>query len=97
MSTDGGLRPWWRRDGREIIYQEEGGLVVAVAVEAREDTFLVGADTPLFEAPFFLNHDSTFTFAMMPDAQRFLVVKPAEEEDSAPLTLVVNWTADLER
>ena len=97
VSTDGGLRPWWRRDGREIIYQEEGGLVVAVAVEAREDTFLVGADTPLFEAPFFLNHDNTFTFATMPDAQRFLVVKPAEEEDSAPLTLVVNWTAELER
>ena len=31
----------------------------------------------------------------MPDAQRFLVVKAAEE--GAPLTLVVNWTAELER
>ena len=33
----------------------------------------------------------------MPDAQRFLVVKAAEEEARAPLTLVVNWTAELER
>ncbi len=95
VSTDGGLRPWWRRDGREIVYQEEGGLVVAV--EAREDTFLVASDTPLFEAPFFLHHDNTFQFAMMPNAQRFRLVRPVEEEDSAPLTLVVNWTAELER
>ena len=97
VSTDGGQHPWWRRDGREIVYQEPGGLIVAVAVEAREDTFLVGADTPLVEATPPNVNIGAFFYAPMPDAQRFLLVQLAVEEDSGSLTLVVNWTAELER
>jgi Tol biopolymer transport system component/DNA-binding winged helix-turn-helix (wHTH) protein len=95
ISTNGGGHPWWRRDGREIIYQEERGLLVAVEVEGTEDKFVVGNHTALFEAPPPLNY--AFYVAPMPDAQRFLIVRAVEEEAPGPLTLVMNWTAELER
>ena len=92
------MHPWWRRDGREIVYQDLGGWVVAVDVEARADAFLVGAHASLFEArlPDLPAMSVNLSYAPMPDAQRFLLVQ-LEEEDIGPLTLVVNWTAELEQ
>ena len=96
VSREGGHHPWWRRAGLEIVYQKTGGLIVAVAVEAREDAFVVGAHTPLFEAMPPQTNTGEAMYAPMPDFQRFLVVK-REEEASHPLTVVMNWTAEFER
>jgi Tol biopolymer transport system component len=95
VSKNGGQRPWWRRDGREIVYQEPGGWVLAVKVEGAEDSFVVGEPTRLFETP----PRSTLSpyYAPMPEFDRFLVIRMREEEDPGPLTLVLNWTAELER
>ena len=46
--------------------------------------------TPLFET-------TPWLVAPTPDAQRFLVAKRTGEEIPTPLTLVINWMAELER
>ena len=36
-------------------------------------------------------------YAVTPDGQRFLILKPLAEAEAAPITVVVNWTAALQR
>ena len=104
VSGGGGSYVWWRDDGREILYQEPNGRIMAVAVEAGEDRVVFGEPTILFEdRPPHLPGDcrycvgATSYTAPFPDAQQFLLVKLAENEIPQPLTLVVNWTAELKK
>jgi hypothetical protein len=96
-SAGGVTLAWWRDDAREILYQEPNGRVMAVAVgiESGEGRLVFGEPAFLFEGPRMRAGDS-YT-SPSPDAQRFLLVKPAEEENLQPLKLVVNWTAELVR
>jgi Tol biopolymer transport system component len=90
VSTSGGETMWWRQDGKEVLYQEESGRLMAAEVSARGDTFEVGLVEPLFET-------TPNLVAPTPDAQRFLVARRTGEESPTPLTLVINWTAELKR
>ena len=47
VSIDGGVEPWWSRDGREIFYRNSKQELVSARVEA-EATFTVGTTTALF-------------------------------------------------
>ena len=42
VSTGGGTRPLWSRDGKEIFYLDASGFLTAVAVERREDALSIG-------------------------------------------------------
>ena len=86
VSIDGGSSPRWRADGRVIFYEEPGGRVVAAEIELRGEEFEIGSVTPLFELSAL---DSAWWPA--PDGQQFLVARSGQQE-SRPLTLIVNWT-----
>ena len=86
VSRDGGSSPRWRADGRVIFYEEPGGRVVAAEIELRGEAFEIGSVTPLFELSAL---DSAWWPA--PDGQQFLVARSGQQE-SRPLTLIVNWT-----
>ena len=90
VSTNGGNIPWWRDDGRELLYREPSGQVVAVTVDGRGEVFVVGKSEPLFRAELGFP-----TYAPTPDAQRFLIIRPVDD-NPRPLTLVQNWTAALQ-
>jgi len=63
-------------------------------VKIRGTALEIGAVRPLFETnPTQLGRDFDVTI----DGQRFLVDTLVEEKGSSPITLVVNWTADLKR
>jgi Tol biopolymer transport system component len=101
ISTAGGGQPQWRRDGKELYYTAADGRLMAVAVEGRtssEAGFEAGVPQALFEMrlPFgsLLYVDSYNASA---DGQRFLVNTPVGEAMAAPLTVVINWTAEVER
>ena len=81
-SADGGL-PRWRRDGKELFFFE-GNRLMAVTVEPGPEP-RISKPQPLFEVSpegLSLNYD------VMPDGQRFVMVKPGHAAD-APLQLVV--------
>ena len=95
VSTRGAVYPSWAPDGREIVYHETSGRLVAARVESSGGDFRVLEERSLFEteAP----TAGFFHWALAPDARRFLVVSPADSARSdpakapAPLHLVVHW------
>src|SRR2546426_198579 len=76
-------------DGQELFYRAAGGKLMAVPVRSGE-SFEAGAAVPLFE---FLGRN----YAVTGDGQRFLLDAMVETEAAVPLTVVVNWAAELKR
>ena len=96
ISPAGGSAPRWRGDGRELFYLSTDSRLVAVAVDGRGEIFKVGAVEPLFGVR---PGGGRYTYDVAPDGQRFLFsAQPVEDEPTAtPITVVLNWTADLKR
>ena len=85
VSTAGGNRPEWRRDGKELFYVATDQKLMAAPVKAGSG-FEAGSPQPLFE-PVPVGYQPSA------DGQRFLVSVRAAGEAStpAPITVVVNW------
>ena len=85
--------PCWRRDGKELFYLSgvSGQKLMAVDVKASGSSFEPGVPTMLFEL------EIGRSFDVSGDGQRFLIPVPGKEGWSAPITVVMNWTADLKR
>jgi Tol biopolymer transport system component len=95
VSKNGGYVVFWRRDGKELLYQSPEGRMIAVPVSARGETLELGAETPLlllptFQEPFIQYWPST-------DHQRFLSVSGVSAQPREPLHLVLNWPALLKK
>jgi Tol biopolymer transport system component len=90
VSTGGGNRPCWRGDGKELFYISRGKLM-AVDVKVVGSNFEAGVSRQLFEIP------RSVDFEVSGDGQRFLIPVPVEETSPTPITVVLNWTADLKR
>ena len=90
------MGPHWPRDGRELFYYAGDGKLMAAPVRSGE-SLEVDESASLFEfrAGTLL---VTFTpYAVTADGQRFLINAVVDKEPSAPLTVVVNWAADLKK
>jgi hypothetical protein len=92
ISTAGGSGPGWRRDGKELFYIGADGKMMVVAVKAGS-TFEAGAPKPLFNTRL---KGTLNSYAVSSDGQRFLI-NDVTETSAPPITVVLNWTADLKR
>lgn len=93
LSTEGGLQPRWRRDGKEIFYISVAGRLMAAPVALSADRVDVGAAQPLFEVSRTGIQKSIYDVSS--DGQRFLVNIADVQGQTNPITLIVNWTAGL--
>ncbi|HYL14357.1 MAG TPA: protein kinase [Terriglobales bacterium] len=98
VSVDGGRWPRWRRDGKELYFVSPRNVLTAVDIREKGDSLEVGHPVPLF--PF---HPSLRTYRQgmidydtSLDGKRFLLNAVADE-NTRPLTLVVNFTAGLKK
>ena len=91
VSTEGGSRPRWNPNGRELFY-DSGQAIWAVAVET-EPRFVAGRPAPLVDIA------SLDWVQVSPDGQRFLAAVKFPEEDEQPLRLIYvpNWTEELKQ
>jgi len=85
ISTDGGTRPRWRKDGKELFFLAPGGRVMSVP--------LAGNGTPgvprmLFQA------SEALDFEPVADGSRFLM-QLEERPLDPPVHLLINWPARL--
>jgi len=96
VSNGGGNSPRWRRDGRELFYYAGDGKLMAAQVRVGE-SFEVGATISLFEFRAGTVLTIYTPYAVTADGQRFLINEVVETEPNAPLTVVVNWTAEAQR
>ena len=93
ISAKGGITAVWRADGKEIIYNDNDGRLMAVPVSTQGDQFQVGEAKPLFRLR---GSSAGGVFQVSGDGQRILSAAPSDEKP-APITLVFNWTARLKR
>lgn len=102
VSTAGGTRPLWARDGRELFYVAPGGALMRVAVAPGKAW---GATTPtlVVKAGYMTSPGGFFgrTYDISLDGQRFLMIKEGGDADQRAalpsLIVVLNWVEELKR
>jgi dipeptidyl aminopeptidase/acylaminoacyl peptidase len=95
VSDGGGSEPRWRADGREIYYLSEDRKLMAVAV----------GPGPSFDVPKPLFQTRTVTgpigvrmhYVPSRDGRRFLVNTQSGNAAPRPITVELNWTAELRK
>jgi serine/threonine-protein kinase len=93
ISTDGGARPLWSRDGSRIFYRN-GTKFMAVTAETNS-TFTAGKPQELFAGRYFASGHS---YDVMPDGKHFLFIQNAQKSGGpTQINVVVNWREELEQ
>ncbi len=98
ISTAGGSQPRWRRDGKELFYLASDNKLMAVQVKLGS-TFEAGVATPLFQARprEAISSTDLYSYDVSLDGQRFLINTEVEQTKTPPISVILNWTADLKR
>jgi Tol biopolymer transport system component len=96
VSVNGGTLPQWRADGGELFFQAPDQTILAVSIQPGA-SFSSGMPVPLFRLPLVDATLGGYRWTPASDAKRFLVLTPAGGEERARFTVVLNWTAGLER
>jgi eukaryotic-like serine/threonine-protein kinase len=99
ISTGGGTEPMWNPNGRELFYRS-GDKMMAADIVTRP-SFVAGKPRMLFQG----QYQSTTVprldpnYDVSPDGQRFLMLKPTEQEQAVPtqINVVLNWFEELKR
>lgn len=94
VSQESGLFPQWRSDGREIVFTQQNGQLMAAEIAFGSESLQPGKLQPLFQIqpP---RPDGT-SFALAPDGEKLLVWSNKQRNSETVVNLVVNWPAELE-
>jgi serine/threonine-protein kinase len=101
VSTGGGTRPLWSRNGRELFYVAPSGAVMGVGVE-RTQSWAATPPTMVVKEGYVtsLGGNPGRTYDISADGQRFLMIKSDASDPATPapnLIVVQNWTEELKR
>ena len=101
VSTGGGSRPAWARNGRELFYLDNTNLLMAVPVQTAGATFVPGNPAKVLNKQYASTGTLGRYYDMSPDGRRFLMIKDANEQtaDTTPASMVVvlNWIEELKQ
>jgi Tol biopolymer transport system component len=86
ISRDGGTRPRWRRDGREIFYVSRDNEMIATPIRLTSEAE-IGAPQRLFR----LDPAGWQDYDVTGDGERFLAVVNVPAPDADAITVTVNW------
>jgi serine/threonine-protein kinase len=103
VSTAGGTRPLWSRNGRELFYLDADDFLTAVPVQTLGSAFRPGNPVRLLSKKYYPGFTALGLdlrgYDVSPDGQRFLMLKdaaPAQSTQpsgqlSASMIVVLNW------
>jgi hypothetical protein len=91
VSTHGGTTPQWSSDGMELFYLADDTLMSASVIVG--SAFQTAPPRAVFRRPQPWNYDGDARFAVMPDAQHFLMLQQAGAPFQLQVTL--NWSQEL--
>jgi serine/threonine protein kinase len=98
ISMNGGGRPRWRRDGKELYYIALDGKLMATETRISEKSVDAGPTHALLTiAGSSPASTAGYPFEVSPDGQRILTLIPAGDGTTQPVTLVQNWTGALKK
>jgi serine/threonine protein kinase len=93
VSTEGGDKPRWSSDGREIYYLDPTGMLTAVSIGPGEP-LEVGSAEPLFRVEL---GDGYVPYDVLPNSEFVINVVAESALGSAPIVVVMNLPSLLER
>ena len=98
VSRGGGEEPRWRRDGKELFYLSGEGKIMAVPVKAGS-SFEAGPLITLFQTHLRqpITSIDVFSYDVTADGQRFLINTRVDEPNAAPLSIILNWSSEMEK
>jgi eukaryotic-like serine/threonine-protein kinase len=98
ISTGGGEQPRWRGDGKELFYLSSDEKMMAVPVTTGMN-FDAGTPGALFQAtprqP--IPSYELFVYDVSRDGQRFLINTQINQPETAPMSVLLNWPAKLNK
>jgi serine/threonine-protein kinase len=97
VSTNGGSRPRWARDGRELFYLDQANRLTVVPVQTSAGAFTYGTPATVLQTAYSRPVENTHPYDVSPDGQRFLMIKEDAAATSARtgLIVVLNWFEEL--
>ena len=96
ISTEGGTEPVWNPNGKELFYRS-GDKMMSVDI-ATQPGFAAGKPRMLFEGQYVPTPLTAPYYDVSPDGQRFLMLKPAEQEQApTQINVVLNWFEELKQ
>jgi serine/threonine-protein kinase len=98
VSTTGGGKPFWNRNGRELFYTSNDGSLMSVPLQPGA-TFNFGNAARLFDtSPYTGVGIAGRSVDVSPDGKRFLMVKSVKQEETiAQINVVLNWFEELKQ
>jgi len=96
ISTAGGRWPFWRRDGKELLYVAPDGSLTSVSIQSTATSLRMGT-------PKIVMHVIGATgggrrlLGVTPDGQRFLLPVTDDRPSTAEVVVVTNWPALVKR
>jgi Tol biopolymer transport system component len=98
VSTDGGVEPRWRRDGKELFYVAPDGSIMAINVRSIGQGLELSKPAALFQGRPLGGFSNTvrIQYAVTRDGQRFLV-NSTRPGDLSTTSVVVNWQEELKQ
>jgi eukaryotic-like serine/threonine-protein kinase len=95
VSSNGGITPKWRRDGKELFFLDPQDNIVAVDVNTSGSAVKLGAPHTLFQAVGIQRDFGPYDVSA--DGKKFLINSGNLKEGMEPVTLVQNWTSELKK
>jgi Tol biopolymer transport system component len=95
VSTNGGTAAKWRGDSKELFFVDSADNLMAVDVTASGNAVRLGVSHTLFQVVGAQRQAGAFDVTS--DGKRFLVNNGNPKEGNEPVTLVLNWPAELKK
>lgn len=98
ISTKGGRLPIWRRDGKELFFIASDTSMMVASVKSGGTEFQFDAPKPLFKTRTLSLEGAIFhEYDVSSDGQRFLIGTLVGDSKTPSPTLILNWTALLNK
>ena len=94
ISTNGGIKPRWRQDGKEIFYLTPEGRLMATEVRISGETVEIGVTHALFGG---IPTANGYGYEVSANGQQILALASVDQKSNEPITLVQNWVTALKR
>jgi len=98
VSTGGGEQPRWRDDGKELFFLSSDSKMMAAPVTIGAN-FDAGTPVALFQTNprQAVSTNDQFAYDVSRDGQRFLILTQVRQAETTPMSVVLDWTAKLNK
>jgi Tol biopolymer transport system component len=91
ISINGGVKPRWRRDGKELFFMSLSGQLMAIDLNGDGTILQKGVPKSLFDAPGPRLQAWDYNYDVTQNGQRFLFNKVMESSEAPTITVISNW------